>query len=133
MGFVHQVLSFTRTGNGGVLTEIEGYEWRVLEAYLALRKYGPRFLSETELEAALRPVRAQYLRILGEASLLGREEGFWNYHRRGLATIGEKLPSSFSLAQHVARGVLKAAVKPKWLWRERAKVRRSKFAERASD
>ena len=123
MGFVHQVLSFTRTGNGGVLTELESYDWRVLESYLALRKYGPRFLSEDELECALRPIRADYLRVLGEASVLGREEQFWNYHRRGLATIGETLPSSLTLAHHVARGVLKAAVKPKWLWKERNRIK----------
>ena len=133
MGFVHQVLSFTRVGNGGVLTGIEGFHWRVLESYLALRKYGPQFLSPEELERAIRPIRAEYFRVLGEANVLGREEEFWNYHRRGLATIGEKLPSSLSIAHHVARGVLKAAVKPKWLWKERARIRRSKRPENAGD
>jgi len=122
MGFVHQVLSFSRVGNEGVLTELESFHWRILDAYLALRKYGPQFLSDDELASTLRPIRDEYFRILGEASVLGREENFWDYHRRGLATIGEALPSGLSIAPHVARGVLKAAVRPKWLLRERARI-----------
>jgi len=132
-GFVHQVLSYTRVGNGGVLTEIESFHWRVLDSYLALRQHGARYLSPEELESTLQPVRTEYLRILGEASVLGREEAFWNYHRRGLATIGEKLPSNLELAHHVARGVIKAAVKPNWLLTERARIKRAKRTRQASD
>jgi len=132
-GFVHQILSFTRVGNSGVLTEIESYNWRALNSYLELRKYGPVFLSEDELEQALRPVRSEYLRVLGEARALGREEGFWNYHRRGLATIGEELPGSMTLAQHMARAALKAVVKPKWLISERARIRTVRRVESKRD
>ena len=132
-GFVHQILSFTRVGNSGVLTEIESYHWRVLNSYLELRKYGPVFLSEEELAQALRPVRSEYLRVLGEARALGREEGFWNYHRRGLATIGEELPGSMTLAHHMARAALKAVVKPKWLINERARIRTVRRVESKRD
>jgi glycosyltransferase involved in cell wall biosynthesis len=128
-GFVHQILSFTRVGNSGVLTEIESYNWRILNSYLELRKYGPDFLSEEELAEALRPVRTEYMRVLGEARTLGREDGFWNYHRRGLATIGEDLPGNMALAQHMARAALKAVVKPKWLMNERARILKFKRVE----
>jgi glycosyltransferase involved in cell wall biosynthesis len=133
MGFVHQVLSFTRTGNGGVLTDIERFDWRVLDSYMVLRKFGPRFLSTEELNSRIRQVRAEYLRILGEGTLLAREREFWNYHQRGLATVGEELPSSLALAPHVGRAALKAIARPRWLWRERARLKRSKFVENAGD
>jgi glycosyltransferase involved in cell wall biosynthesis len=124
LGFVHQVLSFSRVGNGGELTSIETYFWTLLDSYMTLRKYGPHFLSDEELSGRMRPVRAEYLRILAECRLLGREPEFWQYHRRGLATVGEDLPSPLTLAPHIARAALKTAVKPWWLWRERARLKR---------
>ena len=124
LGFVHQVLSFSRVGNNGNLTAIETYFWTLLHSYMTLRKFGPQFLSREELDKRMRPVRAEYLRILGENAVLGREQPFWNYHREGLATIGEELPSRWTLAPQIARAALKAVVKPRWLLRERARLKR---------
>jgi len=124
LGFVHQVLSFSRVGNNGNLTAIETYFWTLLHSYMMLRKFGPVFLSGEELAKRLRPVRAEYLRILGENALVGREQPFWHYHRQGLATVGEKLPSRWALAPQIARATLKAVVRPRWLRRERARLKR---------
>lgn len=124
LGFVHQVLSFSRVGNSGNLTALETYFWTLLHSYMTLRKFGPQFLSSEELEKRIRPVRAEYLRILGENTVVGREQPFWNYHRQGLATIGEELPSRWTLAPQIARAALKAVVKPRWLSRERARLKR---------
>jgi glycosyltransferase involved in cell wall biosynthesis len=123
-GFVHQVLSFSRVGNDGALTSLETYFWTLLDSYMTLKKFGPRFLSERELASRMRPVRAEYLRILGESKLLGREPAFWNYHRHGLATVGEQFPSHWTLTPHIARAAVKTAVKPWWLWRERDRLKR---------
>jgi len=123
LGFVHQVLSFSRVGNTGELTTIETFSWIELGAYLALRKFGPEFLSPDELADRTHSVRANYYKMLGENVLLGRERAFWDYHRRGLATIGEEIPSRWDLARHIARAGVKAVVKPRWLWRERARFR----------
>jgi glycosyltransferase involved in cell wall biosynthesis len=123
LGFVHQVLSFTRVGNSGTLTAIQSYSWTLLESYMTLRKFGPQFLSEAELASRIRPVRAQYMRILGESRLLGREPEFWRYHRRGLATVGEELPSRWALTPQIARAAVKSVAKPWWLWGERARLK----------
>lgn len=123
LGFVHQVLSFSRVGNSGTLTRIETYFWTLLDSYLTLRKFGPVFLSEEELASRIRPMRAEYLRVLAESRLLGREADFWRYHRRGLATVGEELPSSWALTPQIARAAVKAVVKPRWFWRERARLK----------
>jgi len=123
LGFVHQVLSFSRVGNAGELSAIETFFWVELGSYLALRKFGAEFLSPEELEDRMRSVRGEYFRILGENVLLGRERDFWEYHRRGLATIGEELPSRWELARHIARAGVKAVVRPRWLLRERGRFR----------
>jgi glycosyltransferase involved in cell wall biosynthesis len=130
LGFVHQVLTFSRVGNEGALTSIETYFWTLLDSYMTLKKFGPRFLSEQELATRIRPVRAEYLRILGESKLLGREPAFWRYHRQGLATVGEQFPSSWTLTPHIARAAVKTAVKPWWLWRERARLKRFRGTSR---
>ena len=124
LGFVHQVLSFSRVGNGGTLSRIESYHWTLLGSYMTLRKFGPQFLSEEEVASRIRPLRAEYLRILGESAVLGREPEFWRYHRRGLATVGEQLPSRWALTPQIARAAIKTAVRPWWLRRERARLRR---------
>jgi glycosyltransferase involved in cell wall biosynthesis len=131
-GFVHQVLSFSRVGNDGALSSIETYFWTLLDSYMALRKFGPMFLSPEELAARMEPVRAEYLRILGESTLLGRDAEFWKYHRRGLATVGEQLPSRWTLTPHIARAAVKTAVRPWWLWRERARLRKMRAGNAAA-
>lgn len=123
LGFVHQVLSFNRVGNSGILTAIETFHWQTLDFYLTLQKCGPLFLSRDELASRIRELRAEYLRLLGESTLIGREPEFWTYHQKGLATIGEKLPSRLALAPQVARAIFKAAVRPTWFLRERNRLR----------
>jgi glycosyltransferase involved in cell wall biosynthesis len=123
LGFVHQVLSFSRVGNAGNLTTIESFFWAVLDSYLSLRKYGPLFLSENEYRDRMASLRAEYLRVLGESLVLGRDKEFWDYHRHGLATVDEQLPSSWVLAPKIARAALKAVVRPRWFLRERARFK----------
>ena len=126
LGFVHQVLSFNRVGNSGILTAIETFHWQMLDFYTTLRKCGPLSLSREELASRLRTVRAEYFRLLGESVLLGREPAFWTHHRNGLATVGEKLPSRLALAPQIARAALKAIVRPAWFLGERTRLESAK-------
>jgi glycosyltransferase involved in cell wall biosynthesis len=131
LGFVHQVLSFNRVGNGGILTALDTFHWQILDFYTTLHRVGPLSLSEAELSARIKTVRAEYLRLLGECRLIGREPEFWSYHQKGLATIGEALPSSLTLAPKVARAMLKAVVRPKWFISERIRLRERKAGNRS--
>jgi glycosyltransferase involved in cell wall biosynthesis len=124
LGFVHQVLTMNRRGNDGILSSLEPFHWGPAFHYTVLRKFGPQFLSRQELPARIGPARADYLRILGESVVLGREPEFWTYHRRALANVGEQLPSRLALAPQIARAAMKAVVKPAWLKRERARLNR---------
>jgi len=129
LGFVHQVLSFNRVGNSGILTSVENFNWQLLDFYITLQKCGGYSLSDEELADRIRTVRGEYLRLLGESAVLGREPEFWDYHKRGLATVGESLPSRLAMAPRIARAMLKAVVRPKWFLTER--VRLAKRSSRA--
>jgi hypothetical protein len=124
LGFVHQVLTFSRVGNEGILTALDPFHWRQPLYYRLLRKYGPSFLSPGELAERIHAARSEYLKVLGESVVLGRESEFWAYHRGELATVGERLPSSLTLAPRVARAVLKAVARPAWFFRERTRLNR---------
>jgi hypothetical protein len=126
LGFVHQVLSFCRVGNSGILTAVESFHWQTLDFYIILRKCGPLFLSREELARRIRKLRSEYLRMLGESTLLGREPEFWTYHRHGLATVGEKFPSRLALTPQIARAFLKTVVRPTWFLRERARLQNAR-------
>ena len=132
LGFVHQVLSFNRVGNSGILTAVESFHWQLLDFYITLRKVGALSLTPEELDKRIREVRAEYRRLLGECALFQRNKDFWEYHRKGLGTIGERLPSRVDLAPEVGRAVLKAAVHPKWFFGERVRLKRAKARPRQS-
>jgi hypothetical protein len=132
LGFVHQVLSFTRVGNGGVLTSIDTFNWEMLDFYISLKKFGPVFLSEDEFEDRMQIARAEYLTMLGESRVLGREPEFWAYHAKGLATVGEDLPSLLDLTPKVTRAVLKAFVRPRWYLREKTRLHGTRSQARQS-
>jgi glycosyltransferase involved in cell wall biosynthesis len=123
LGFVHQVLSFNRVGNSGILTSVESFNWQLLDFYITLQKCGRYSLSGEELSNRLKAVRAEYRRLLGESALLGRSGDFWAYHEKGLKTVGETLPSRFSLVPELGRAVLKALVHPKWFFDERVRLK----------
>jgi glycosyltransferase involved in cell wall biosynthesis len=123
LGFVHQVLSFNRVGNSGILTAIDSFHWQILDFYTTLLAVGSLSLSAQELATRLRSVRSEYFTLLGESVLLGREAAFWDYHRKGLATVGEKLPTRLALAPQIARAILKTIVRPAWFRAERARLR----------
>lgn len=125
LGFVHQVLSFNRVGNSGILTAVESFNWQLLDFYITLRKCGSLFLTPEELADRIRTVRAEYLRLLGESALLHRGPEFWAYHEKGLTSVGESLPSRLTLAPLVARAALKAVVRPKWFIEERTRLRKA--------
>jgi hypothetical protein len=123
LGFVHQVLSFNRVGNSGILTSVESFNWQLLDFYIILRKVGSLSLSPEELARSTSGVKREYRRLLGESAVFRRSREFWDYHAKGLRTVGEELPSRVSLAPEVGRAVLKAMVHPRWFLHERARFR----------
>jgi hypothetical protein len=115
-GWVQQVLSFMRLHEQSILGGVSTYDWRALDAYLTLRLYGAEFLGE-DFPRRMGYFRTQYLACLGEAALFLREKGYWAYHRRGLATIGERL-RPLVILPYVGRALVKALLRPGWALRQ---------------
>ena len=104
LGFVHQVLTFTRR-SGAART---GYSRRLgsthPESLAILKRYGPVYLSAEEYEARLRQRVESYYRYLGTSVLRRQGREFWKYHRESLRRLG----LSSSLAR-IALATLTAA------------------------
>lgn len=101
-GFVHQVLVFERTQEDSLSAKIldvdEGW---ILGKFIKVRKYGPFYLESAELQECISQAEDAYFSFLAEAFLFRREKEFWEYHRKGLNTIGVRLGGAV-LAKHIA-------------------------------
>jgi glycosyltransferase involved in cell wall biosynthesis len=91
-GFVHQVLTFERFENESISSKARGHDpaW-LIDKLINMKKFGPTFLTEKELEAEMARVENSYFGFLAENLLTGRGREFWEYHKGALATIGLKL------------------------------------------
>jgi glycosyltransferase involved in cell wall biosynthesis len=90
-GFVHQVLTFTRT-RARSLSAISSDIQSDLPAMLhLLAAYGPNCLSRDELESCVQRHLSAYYRYLGKSLLFRRKADFWEYHEKKLAEAGMRL------------------------------------------
>jgi glycosyltransferase involved in cell wall biosynthesis len=110
-GFVHQVLSFLRTGNESVTSNVRSFGPTYLDRYMTVRRYAPVFLESGEATALCRDVKHFYYGFLSGCVLKGRRGALWAYHRRGLESMGERLDRRF-LTTHVVRKLAWGLVNP---------------------
>jgi hypothetical protein len=97
-GFVHQLLSFLRTDNASILTSVRDYDPFALDSFLMAQKYARVFLAGEEVARCLKRADRRYFRRVGPRLLKGAPKGYWEYHRKGLMTIGYRL-NRFKLAK----------------------------------
>jgi glycosyltransferase involved in cell wall biosynthesis len=112
LGFVHQILSFTRRDNDSIVSAAKAFDPDLLDKLIVIRTFGPEFLGPEELAACWRRQEKRYLRRMAEAKLLGRPPEYWEYQRQGLATIGYEL-SATKLLPHALPVLLDLALNPK--------------------
>jgi glycosyltransferase involved in cell wall biosynthesis len=110
-GFVHQVLSFTRTENDSLWRGMGAYNGWLLARRNLLAQYGRRFLEPPEFDELWRQRERHYRRFLAEAWLERRDDGFWSFHQKGLATVGDAIDRK-ALMRDVARAAIRAALSP---------------------
>jgi glycosyltransferase involved in cell wall biosynthesis len=91
LGFVHEILSFSRTDNESVMASRRGYNPAVLDYLIVLERYGPSVLTPNELARQRAFCYSGYYRFLGRALWRLRGRRFWQYHHGGLTTIGQQL------------------------------------------
>ena len=112
LGFVHQVLSFVRVESGSISGRVHDFNPHLLDKLVVLMRYGPDVLTASEYEATLADVSGRYWRYLGRKALRRRPQAFWDYHERGLATVGQRL-SGARLVRYCAAAVFDMLLHPK--------------------
>lgn len=92
LGFVHQLLTFVRVDNQSITSAVRLYEPFALDAFLRSCLYTDDFFPPAEAAAMKRAAETSYLKFLAARSFTRRRRGLFAYHRRGLATIGYRIP-----------------------------------------
>ena len=110
-GFVRQVLSFVRRDNDSINSGLLTLGTSALDRYITLRRYGPIFLEAGEVAYLKKSCRRTYYRVLAKAAVRFRGPAFWQYHKRGLRTLGEKLDRAY-LALQIGMVLLWIAAHP---------------------
>jgi glycosyltransferase involved in cell wall biosynthesis len=87
LGFVHQVLSWTRDDNPSISSAVWDFEPDLVQSVLLLARYGERVLSASELAEHSRAVRWAYYRLLARRALSLTRGRFWTFHRDQLASV----------------------------------------------
>jgi glycosyltransferase involved in cell wall biosynthesis len=87
-GFVHQVLTYTRTHAEQNSRYTQRQNTFLLANLHDMLTYGPIYLNQDEYARRLAGKLDQYYRFLGKAVWQRRDQKFWDLHRNGLADLG---------------------------------------------
>jgi glycosyltransferase involved in cell wall biosynthesis len=110
-GFVHQVLTFTRTDNESISSEVRHFSPHHLDKFLSLITHGRNFLESAEFDAHLRWYRRRYFRLLARGLFYPYGWAQYEYHRAGLKTIGYDL-TMLKLSPYVLYEFIDMALNP---------------------
>ena len=111
-GFVHKVLTFTRSDNESTNSAAVRLATRY-PAYLSdLQTFGPWCLSAGELERRLEEHLADYYRFLADAALHRRGADFWRFHADRMRKAGKPL-DRIRLYRGIAARILDRVFNPK--------------------
>jgi glycosyltransferase involved in cell wall biosynthesis len=90
-GFVHQVLTFSRTHEESVTSRMNELQPEIFAFIYMLKKYGKVFLDSSEYEDRTDEIMKKYYWLLGRKVTDSRNGKFWNFHKESLQSIGEHL------------------------------------------
>jgi glycosyltransferase involved in cell wall biosynthesis len=91
-GFVHQVLSATRTHSASITSNFTAsYSTIALEHFCFLRRYGPRYLDPETFAREYRIARKRYRRQFARRLIGGGGLPYWRFHQRHLRMFGYRL------------------------------------------
>lgn len=111
-GFVHQVLTFTRSHPQQNTAYTRRMNTYALANLHDLTTYGPRYLTHPEYTRRVEEKLDQYYSFLGRSVLQRRDAAFWQLHRKGMAELGFPF-SRWRLARATAHVILDRALNPK--------------------
>jgi glycosyltransferase involved in cell wall biosynthesis len=111
-GFVHQVLTFQRMREESMTSYSQRFQTYLPRRLYELETYGPKYLSEAEMERAVGAHLREYYRYLGWQVFKGRDRAFWSLHRSKLASLGHPL-NALRVGAHALSYLLDVLLNPK--------------------
>ena len=121
-GFVHQVLTVTRVREGSRITLSRRGNTLAASKLNQLATHGRDFLTPEELARCLDRSVAEYYWYLAGSFVRGRDEAFWEYHKRTLQSAGVGF-SRVRLARTVIARIGAAGLNPKDSIQQLSRVR----------
>lgn len=88
LGFVHQVLTYTREHEARQSTFAVKYHTTMIDELMMLTKFGPIFLSEQEYLLCVKKALDYYYQMLARCILQGKGKNFWIHHFKLLNAMG---------------------------------------------
>jgi len=111
LGFVHQVLTFSRMHPESLTTPIDALMLDQPERLHFLKQFGPFYLQPEEYKNVWKSTVAEYARVLGSCLLFGKSREFWAYHREQQRQLGCVIGWP-TLAREASWKVLKSLTRP---------------------
>ena len=100
LGFVHQVLSFSRTENISITSSLQRFNPDLIDYLITLKKFGPAYLTPEEFAERYAHTEEVFYAYLGRSAFKNRDQTFWIYQRDGLKVAGSEL-SRAKVAKHM--------------------------------
>lgn len=108
-GFVHQVLTFNRVREESIWAKFKPLDPLPLADLTMASRYGRIYLSDEEFQAHYARVHDNYFKMLARAWLRRPPATFFDFHRKGLADIGEQLTQA-KLARYAVSALVDEAL-----------------------
>ena len=102
LGFVHQVLSFSRPDNNGLSvtrTSRPSFYPFAGDYYVVEQLYATKFFEPAEAMPVIKRSKQLYYRVLAKAALRFRGLSFWRYHLSNLKAINRNLDWAYLALQ----------------------------------
>lgn len=112
LGFVHQVLTFSRRENESLTSSVLRFGPGPLRKYMFAVQYGPQFFSGEEYARYFQREKDFYGEFLAGSVFQFKGKEFWDFHRRGLRLVGANF-RSVGLPKYVFLEVLDILFNPK--------------------
>jgi len=88
VGFVHQVLTFSRLHTQSLSTSLAPFMLEFPERLHFLQQFGSFYLDDDEYKAVWKEAVAEYARMLALCLFFGKPSDFWEYHRQQQQQLG---------------------------------------------
>ena len=111
LGFVHQVLTFTREHSEAESSFNNRFGTSYLGTLEHLMKYGRTYLNDTEYRLCFEKSWQKYYSFLGGKVLHKNEKGFWDFQKRALRRLGYSI-SKTKVAKYALAELFDFALNP---------------------